>query len=126
MDDDDPRLTRGAVNVYTMDDATRASAGDRRSEGDGVDRAVHGRRAREVAADRVGARADGVGSGANAAGRIDPVERIAVALERIADALTPRKRQPKAPVVISDTDRAAARKVARELGLVVTAKGART
>lgn len=56
---------------------------------------------------------------------VDAVQRIATALERIADASNarPRRRQmedQRAPdLPVTETDRAAARKAARRLGLVV-------
>ncbi len=53
----------------------------------------------------------------------DPLERIADALERIADALAPAANRQRAvepeAIPVSDTDRAAARRIARRLGLHV-------
>lgn len=56
---------------------------------------------------------------------VDAVQRIATALEKIADASYPQTRgghakaKRAADLPISDTDRAAARRAARSLGLVV-------
>lgn len=61
-----------------------------------------------------------------ATGRGTHLERIAHALERIAEAVTPQARSRKGreeAEQVSDTDRALARKVARRMGLLV--RGAR-
>lgn len=57
--------------------------------------------------------------GERSAGQPDPLERIANALEQLISLMQPRPREAPPVPVISEADRAAARKVARRMGLVV-------